>query len=708
VDIFGAPRNDDPTDLARSMTLSHRIALQAAVAAGALMVFTPGCSTAQGQPQKQPVVVPPVEVVATRIPEAPHDVAASVEVISGADLRARGATSLRDALALAAGVAVAPGGDAGPASAVPEFWGLREFDAFLLVVDEVPWGGALNPAIATASLRDVERIEILRGPAPVTYGATSFVGVIHVVHNAAATRARYAEAHGGNFGTGGVAADIALPVWSSWQSRLSGDFDRQGFNDKHTSYSRGHALWRTARVGENRRTWLNADVNVLRQDPASPHPREGASLSSAVPLDANHNPAGAYLNENRLALSGGWERLIGRGARWGTTASYTFSGQSILRGFLTDISNNPDNASGFKENIDVNDLYVDSHLIWPTKANIRLMTGADLLFAAGEAEGATFTYTAPLDASTQAAVAEPTILDKDAEDERRFLGAYSSAEWRPTSRINFNGGLRLNATAEKRGPGTEVSHTRLSGALGVIVGVWERGPDHVRAFANFRNTFKPAAFDFSLAENEGILEPETSRSYEVGFKAEALDALVDFEASAFRMDFENLVTPTIVGGLPALINAGKTRFKGVELASDVRLPFSSYARATYSIHDGKFVDFVQEFGGVPTQLGGNRFEMSARQLASAGLVVAPEHGLIANAVLNYSGDRYLNRRNTALAPAFSTVDAGVGYRLDNAELRLDAHNLTDRRDAVSESEFGDAQYYRMPARTFRTGVVVRY
>src|SRR6476469_1533711 len=179
------------------------------------------------EPQKPPVVIPSVEIVATRIPEAPHDVPAAIEVISGTDLRARGARSLRDALSLAAGVAIAPGGDAGPASSVPEFWGLREFDAFLLVVDGVPWGGALNPAIATASLRDVERIEILRGPAPVTYGATSFVGVIHIVHKAAAASARYAEFSGGSFGTGSGAVDVPWAL-ASWNSRLSGDFERQG------------------------------------------------------------------------------------------------------------------------------------------------------------------------------------------------------------------------------------------------------------------------------------------------------------------------------------------------------------------------------------------------------------------------------------------------------------------------------------------------
>jgi hypothetical protein len=48
-------------------------------------------------------------------------------------------------------------------SAVPEFWGLRELDAFLLVVDDIPSGGAFNPALATLNLRDVDRIEVLRG-----------------------------------------------------------------------------------------------------------------------------------------------------------------------------------------------------------------------------------------------------------------------------------------------------------------------------------------------------------------------------------------------------------------------------------------------------------------------------------------------------------------------------------------------------------------
>ena len=659
------------------------------------------------QPTKPPVPIPPVEVVATRLPEAPHDVAASIQVISGDELRSRGVTTLTEALALSTGVAIAQGGDAGPASAVPEFWGLREFDAFLLVVDGVPWGGAFNPAIATASLRDVERIEILRGPAPVTYGATSFVGVIHIVHKASAVNTRYAEARGGSYGSGAAAIDLPLPL-GTWSSRLSADFERRGFKDDNTSYSRGHGLWRVGQVDGDRRTWLTADLNVLQQDPASPHPRQGAGLSTAVPLDANYNPAGAYLDENRFALSAGYETPVMRGATWGTMASYTFSGQRIFRGFLTDVSNTPNNASGFKETIDINDVYADTHIIWPAVSNVRFMAGGDALFATGEGKGATFTYTAPLSGVTQPNVTEPSTLDRDAESERRFLGAYGSAEWKPVARFTLNGGLRLNATSEKRGESQEVTHTRVSGGLGAILGLWEQGTDHLRLFANYRNTFKPAAFDFGLAENEGVLDPETSRSYEGGLKVRALDGRVDVEASAFQMDFENLVTATVINNQPALINSGKTRFKGVELGTDVRLPYSLLARASYSFHDGKFVDFVQAFDGVPTQLAGKRFEMSARHLVSGGLVLSPDRGITASITANYTGDRYLNKRNSALAPAFTTVDAGVGYRTNRFELRVDGQNLGDRRDAVAESEFGDAQYYRMPARTIRAGILLSY
>ena len=52
-----------------------------------------------------------------------------------------------------------------------------------------------------------------------------------------------------------------------------------------------------------RKIQLDADAVVLRQDPASPHPRAGTELDPSIPLDANHNPEDARLDTNRLQLS---------------------------------------------------------------------------------------------------------------------------------------------------------------------------------------------------------------------------------------------------------------------------------------------------------------------------------------------------------------------------------------------------------------------
>jgi outer membrane receptor for ferrienterochelin and colicin len=180
---------------------------------------------------------------------------------------------------------------------------------------------------------------------------------------------------------------------------------------------------------------------------------------------------------------------------------------------------------------------------------------------------------------------------------------------------------------------------------------------------------------------------------------------MDVEASGFLMDFSNLVTSVTLGGLPALINAGTQRFQGFEAGTALFLRSDIIARANYTFHDARFTNFVQDFSGVPTQLGGNRLEMSARHMAAFGLSYFPARGITGGVEVGYTGDRFLNMRNTALADGFATVGISAGYRSPRWELRVDARNLADRRDPISESELGDAQYYLLPSRrvdaTFR-------
>src|SRR5205085_7706856 len=130
---------------------------------------------------------------------------------------------------------------------------------------------------------------------------------------------------------------IPIPLTGNWSSRLSLDAEREGFRDDRTSFRRGHALWRIGHKGNDaNREWFNFDMNYLNQDPASPRVRDGASLTPLVPVDANNNPLGSFLNDHRFTGAAGFNRLVGSGT-WSGTVSFSHSRQSALRGFLTDL-----------------------------------------------------------------------------------------------------------------------------------------------------------------------------------------------------------------------------------------------------------------------------------------------------------------------------------------------------------------------------------
>src|SRR5438045_616337 len=78
----------------------------------------------------------------------------------------------------------------------------------------------------------------------------------------------------------------------------------------------------------------------------------------------------------------------------------------------------------------------------------------------------------------------------------------------------------------------DVAHA-VVGSAGVIFTAWQHGINHLKLFGKYRDTFKPPAFGLSLAENEGVLQPETARSYEGGVKIRTLEGRVNLEASGF-------------------------------------------------------------------------------------------------------------------------------------------------------------------------------
>jgi iron complex outermembrane receptor protein len=725
--------------------------LTAALAAATWILPPPAAAQAAGQPPAGstspdpsapaapaapgvPAVSESIQVTATRVPEDVEPVPASITVVSGEELAARGATDLATALATVAGVAVAPGGDAGTASSIPELWGLREFDAFLLVVDGVPWGGAFNPALSTLDLTGVERIEVLRGAAPVLFGATSFVGVIHVIHRQPGAPGGSVRAWGGSYGTGGGAATSALPALGGYQQSVSVNGERQGLSQVRSGWKRGHLLYRGSLATGAGTFHVDFDDNVTDQKPASPTPRDGTILTPLVPVDSNENPLHSKIDVNRLQLNLGWDQRLG-GGTWSTLVSGTHANQTVARGFLENIAGTDPDNHGIRQHLSLTDFYFDSHVAFDLGAGVRLVAGVDNIYGKAHNASSDWDFFSHVDGSNPPDINSFSPFGAtDLRDRRNFSGLYAQTEWTPTHRWRIQLGGRLNHTHESLdatavsfplpavaaagakdvsvGPGSaRRTVTRGSGSAGVSYLAWEGGENSLWVYGDVRDSFKPAALDFGPDVNGVILRPETARAYEMGLKGRQLGNRFDWEASLFQMDFKNLVVAQLdaATGNPVLVNGGNDRFKGVELEAEVRLAGELRLQGVWSYHDARFTDFLAlNGGGVLEQLAGNRLPLSARQMGALGLLYYPRSGLTGWVTLNYTGSRFLDRENTALVPSYTTWAAGVGYRFAGWELRLDGWNLNDARPAIAASEFGADQFYRLSGRSFRGTAMVSF
>jgi iron complex outermembrane receptor protein len=191
----------------------------------------------------------------------------------------------------------------------------------------------------------------------------------------------------------------------------------------------------------------------------------------------------------------------------------------------------------------------------------------------------------------------------------------------------------------------------------------------------------------------------------------ALDGRLDWEASSFLTNMNNTVVNADINGQPGIANGGQQRFEGVELEADWRITGDLRWQTAYSYHRATYRDFLHDTDGTVAGLAqdaGNRLELSPLDLFSTGLFYMPERGFTANALLRYVGSRYFDPENSATADAYTTWDAGVGYRFDRWSLNLQGRNLNNTRPPVSNSELGDSESYLLPARFFELSAAVDF
>lgn len=288
-------------------------------------------------------------------------------------------------------------------------------------------------------------------------------------------------------------------------------------------------------------------------------------------------------------------------------------------------------------------------------------------------------------------------------------------------------------------PGVRVEHVnykrtnRLLGVTGKTsltqfvpgLGVSYSGKGKVTVFAGVHRGFAPPRTEDLINNTTGgsvELDPELSWNYEVGVRTRLHPAL-RFDATLFRMDYENQVVPaSLAGGVGSTFtNGGETLHQGFEISAAfdtapfLRRRYNIYLRTAFTmlpVAEFKGRRFSSVPGFTTTSVSGNRLPYAPRELLNASLGYAHTSGLDTFVEGVFVGSQFaddLNRIDpinangqTGLIPSFTVWNATANYRVERLRTTffVTAKNLFDRL-YISDRARG---ILPGPGRSIQTGI----
>ena len=172
------------------------------------------------------VMLDEVNVTGTRAPLTVSQQARMVTVLSREDIKAAPVQSVNDLLKYAVGVDVRQKGALGALTDVSIRGGNSEQITVLLNgINICDAQTAHNTFDFPVDISEIERIEVLEGPAGRVYGTSSLLGAINIVTKTPPSSSLSARVEGGSYGylAAGARANIAQ---GRWNNQLSGSFTR--------------------------------------------------------------------------------------------------------------------------------------------------------------------------------------------------------------------------------------------------------------------------------------------------------------------------------------------------------------------------------------------------------------------------------------------------------------------------------------------------
>ncbi|MDF9754524.1 TonB-dependent receptor [Pseudomonas hunanensis] len=562
---------------------------------------------------------------------------------------------------------------------------IRGFDAS----NDFYLDGVRDDSQYTRDLHNIERVEVLKGPAAVLYGRGSQGGIVNRVSKAPEHGRRSTiEAQGGSQDLRSLYADLSADPSDTLSLRLNlGNEDknsfREGIDGNHRQLFAPSMSWQ-----------ITPELNWLVQYEYSRYDRTPDRGIPGNPL------TGRPADVSRKTTYGDTQRdyINDRAESLRSRLNYELNDQWQLRHTfsLFTLESDFDNTyltayrpvaglvdrQRWQQDLSTRNLYNTIELEGHVETfglEHTLLVGLEM----GEQRRNSLLSqgvgvpSVPLQGATASQQHNGTMrVSSNNHTDVESRGIYLQDQIRLNDQWQLLAGVRfdqfeVDTTNKLRNISEKQKDNSFSPRIGVVYTPWQ---DH-SFYASWSKTYSPVGGGLigitpGAAGNANQTDPEQTRQKEIGVKSEWFDERLSTTLAIYELELYNRRTRDPIN--PELIQlSGLQRSRGIELTATGNVVGNWYVRGGIGLQDATI---VKDNNGQQ----GNRINDVAKRNASLFVTWKPELGWYAETGLTLVGDRYADNQNTVILPGYGRWDALAGYRTHDWDVRAALSNITDK------------------------------
>ncbi len=566
------------------------------------------------------------------------------------------------------------------------------------------------------STANIERIEILKGPASVLYGRSAGGGVVNMVSKFANFDSKSSVgAYAGSYDNYGTTADINQVINDNLAVRLTGEYGesgsfRSGIENKIEMFSPSF----TYKNDDGTLTW----TTQYTYDKLGRVPDRGPSrdiLPAGTSIKTGFAQDGDYVDDILQVVRTDVNYQYAPDWNFHWAATYRQAEQNFDHFYFGTYcgldGKNSKNETCTKKG------YIDQIYYWQQTSNKtttntfdikgkfktgqfehQIMVGTDWTYEQREPRlanktqngSAIYGYVNPFTGERESSRGNgPLKISQHNYNEGTTYGVFIQDLIGLNDQLKLMMGLRydyfdFSTTNKLTNARRNVKDSTVSPNVGLV---WQPLPEH-SFYTSYSKSFAPFGGQMGVNQVTGSTdvekmdkEPQYNEQYEVGVKSEWLDNRLNTQFSVFDIRKNNIrYKPNPDSESEVWATAGQHQSRGVEFSFIGRVLDNVFVRGGYGYTDAKVKEDKQN-----PEREGNYLANTSKNTGNLFVRYLPTEQWYTEVGVTYVGSYYPNINNAVKMEGFNRVDAAIGYSAEPWNVTLAVNNLTNKEYWRSDS-----------------------